>query len=108
MISSSIKTLSFAAVLCVVSATSLAASSTGPTVPTQPADPPSAQDVRPTINSDSKIHNDADIPTHPSVDPRVQGNDPGRQGGMNTDGNGPIGSDDDTSAPATTPAIPKP
>ena len=103
MISSSIKILSLAAALCVVSATSLADSSTGPTVPIQPTEPPSGQDVKPTINLDSKIHNDADVPNHPSVDPRVQGDDPGRQGGMNTDGNGPMGSD-----PVAPPTTPKP
>ena len=94
MMKSPLKALSLAAALCVMSAASVAASSTGPTMPTKPVEPPYGQDVKPTINQDSKIHNDADVPTHPSVDPRIQGNDPGRQGGMNTDGNGPIGGDD--------------
>ena len=87
-----IKQLSFATALGMVSVSSYAApSSTGPTLPEGPAPAPATQGIEPTINQDSKIHNDADTPTHPSVDPRIQGNDPGRQGGMNTDGNGPIG-----------------
>lgn len=87
-----IKHLSFATALGMVSVSSYAASSsTGPTLPEGPAPAPATQGIEPTINQDSKIHNDADTPTHPSVDPRIQGNDPGRQGGMNTDGNGPIG-----------------
>lgn len=87
-----IKRLSFATALGIVSISSYAASSsTGPTLPKESVTPPATQGIEPNINQDSKIHNDADTPTHPSVDPRIQGNDAGRQGGMNTDGNGPIG-----------------
>lgn len=87
-----IKHLSFATALGIVSVSSYAASSsTGPTLPKESVTPPATQGIEPNINQDSKIHNDANTPTHPSVDPRIQGNDPGRQGGMNTDGNGPIG-----------------
>lgn len=104
-----LKQLSLAAALGVMSASSFAAtSSTGPTVPMEPATAPATQGVEPSINKDAKIHNDADTPTHPSVDPRIQGNDPGRQGGMNTDGNGPIGDDDSTSLPMPKTDSPKP
>ncbi len=90
-----IRKLSLAAVLSVMTASSFAGS-TGPTVPTDPPRPSAPQPVEPTLKNDAKNLNDTDVPTHPSMDPRIQGNDAGRQGGMNTDGNGPQNRDDST------------
>ena len=100
MMTSPLKLLPLAALLCALSTNAFAASPPGPTVPTNPQEPHAGQDIKPTITPDAKIHNDSDVPTHPSVDPHMQGNDPGRQGGMNTDGNGPMGDDDDSPASA--------
>ncbi|UUQ65993.1 hypothetical protein NLK61_04925 [Pseudomonas fuscovaginae UPB0736] len=90
MIASRLATLLLAGLLSSISLTGFAAQpSTGPTNPVQEPKPPQLPGgINP--DNDSVIKNGA-LPPGTGVDPRTQGNDTGRQGGMNTDGNGPIG-----------------
>ncbi|WP_026145440.1 hypothetical protein [Pseudomonas asplenii] len=90
MISSRLATLVLTGLLSSVSLAIFAApSSTGPTNPVQEPKPPQLPgDINP--DNGSVIKNGA-LPPGTGIDPRNQGNDTGRQGGMNTDGNGPIG-----------------
>ncbi|WP_248745661.1 MULTISPECIES: hypothetical protein [unclassified Pseudomonas] len=84
--------LALAALLSSLSMTSFAAQpGTGPTDPLESPQPPLAPGgINPGNNP--VINNGATPPgTESGIDPRTQGNDPGRQGGMNTDGNGPVG-----------------
>ncbi|MGY2441732.1 MULTISPECIES: hypothetical protein [Pseudomonas] len=82
MISSRLTALVFAALLSPVA---FAATATG-TGPTDPVTPPRA----PAINSAPGMNTDGsgvpliNQPPATGTDPRTQGNDPGRQGGMNT------------------------
>ncbi len=90
MIASRLATLVLACLMSSISLTGFAAQpSTGPTNPVQEPKPPQLPGgINP--DNDSVIKNGA-LPPGTGVDPRTQGNDTGRQGGMNTDGNGPIG-----------------
>lgn len=91
---SPIAKLALAALLSSLSLTSFAArTSTGPTDPLESRQPPLAPGG---INAGNNplINNGAMPPgTDSGIDPRTQGNDPGRQGGVNTDGNGPVGNE---------------
>lgn len=89
---SPIAKLALAALLSSLSLTSFATqTSTGPTDPLESPQPPLAPGgINP--GNHPVINNGAMPPgTESGIDPRTQGNDPGRQGGVNTDGNGPIG-----------------
>ncbi|NWB91567.1 hypothetical protein [Pseudomonas agarici] len=90
MISSKLAMLALTGLLASLSLTSVAAPpTTGPTNPVQEPKPPALPGgIHP--DNDRVIKNGA---LHPGqgIDPRNQGNDSGRQGGMNTDGNGPLG-----------------
>lgn len=92
MISSRLATLVLTGLLSSVSLASFAApSSTGPTNPVQEPKPPQLPGG---INPDNgSVIKNGTLPPGTGIDPRNQGHDTGRQGGMNTDGNGPIGDD---------------
>ncbi len=85
MIASRLTTLLLACLMSSISLTGFAAQpSTGPTNPVQEPKPPQLPGgINP--DNDSVIKNGA-LPPGTGVDPRTQGNDTGRQGGMNTDG----------------------
>ncbi|MGY2238316.1 hypothetical protein ACW9ID_25200 [Pseudomonas gingeri] len=92
MISSKLAMLVLTGLLSSVSLATFAAQpTTGPTNPVQEPKPPQLPGgINP--DNDSVIKNGA-LPPGNGIDPRNQGNDTGRQGGVNTDGNGPIGND---------------
>lgn len=92
MNSSPLAKLALAALLSSLSLASFAAqTSTGPTDPLESPPPPLAPGgINPGNNP---VINNGALPsgTDNGIDPHTQGNDTERQGGMNTDGNGPIG-----------------
>lgn len=100
MIASRLATLVLTGVLSSLSPASFAAqSTTGPTQPVQAPKPPQLPGAL-NPDRDSVIRNGTQPPGSNGTDPRNQGNDPGRQGGLNTDGNGPIG-DGNTAGPGS-------
>ncbi len=90
MISSKLAMLVLTGLLSSLPLTSVAAQpTTGPTNPVQGPKPPALPGgIHP--DNDSVIKNGA-LPPGQGIDPHNQGNDSGRQGGMNTDGDGPMG-----------------
>jgi len=92
MNSSPLAKLALAALLSSLSLASFAAeTSTGPTDPVESTQPPlTPGGINPGNNP---VINNGTMPpgTENGIDPRTQGNDSGRQGGVNTDGNGPVG-----------------
>lgn len=88
MNSSPLAKLALTALLSSLSLASFAAeTSTGPTDPVESTQPPL------TPGGNNPVINNGTLPpgTESGIDPRIQGNDTGRQGGVNTDGNGPVG-----------------
>lgn len=83
MISSRLTAFVFSALLCpAVFAASATAAGTGPTDPTPPRAP--AINSAPGMNTDGSGVPLINQPPATGTDPRTQGSDPGRQGGMNT------------------------
>ena len=83
MIPSRLTALVFSALLCpAVFAASSTAAGTGPTYPTPPRAP--AINSAPGMNTDGSGVPLINQPPATGTDPRTQGSDPGRQGGMNT------------------------
>lgn len=85
MITSRLTAFTFAALLSSV-AFAASTSGTGPTDPVEQSNSPATQGL-PKLNTDGNGGgglNNGQPPASTGTDPRVQGNDTGRQGGMNT------------------------
>jgi hypothetical protein len=84
MITSRLTALTFATLLSSV-AFAASTAGTGPTDPVQPPNSPATEGM-PKLNTDGTgdLNNGQPPATGAGTDPRVQGNDMGRQGGMNT------------------------
>lgn len=81
MISSRLTALAFATLLSSLAIAATTASGTGPTNPVESPKAPAIQSA-PGINTDG-AGIDNSLPPSTGTDPRTQGNDAGRQGGLN-------------------------
>ncbi|MFU2328158.1 hypothetical protein [Pseudomonas sp. NFX98] len=81
MISSRLTALAFATLLCPPAIAATTASGTGPTNPVESPKAPAIQSA-PGMNTNG-TGVDSSLPPSTGTDPRTQGNDMGRQGGLN-------------------------
>ncbi|MEO6679354.1 MAG: hypothetical protein ABIO21_18560 [Pseudomonas sp.] len=101
MIMSRLTTLAFAALLSSGAFAATTASGTGPTDPVEKPKAPAIQSAPGMNTNGSGI--DSSLPPATGTDPRLQGNDTGRQGGMNTpDAQTPDNAGSGTSSKTTT------
>lgn len=81
MIMSRLTAIAFAALLCPFAIAATTASGTGPTNPVESPKAPAIQSA-PGMNTNG-TGVDSSLPPSTGTDPRTQGNDTGRQGGLN-------------------------
>ncbi|MBZ9782356.1 hypothetical protein K9857_12500 [Pseudomonas sp. REP124] len=84
MITSRLTALAFAALLSPLAIAATTASGTGPTNPVESPKAPAIQSA-PGMNTNG-AEMDNSLPPSTGTDPRTQGNDSGRQGGLNSPG----------------------